>query len=240
MRLSCVTITGADDSVYIQNLLDLSRDFPFVEWGILFHPEKQGSARYPSQRWVRSLMSHSGLNLSAHLCGSYSRDMLFKNSMYLPEDGEKAFRRIQLNVTPEHFHKADFSVLANLRRNLGYSHELIFQYRGTEDDQRIAEMAQFNCKESVFSALYDVSGGRGISPEFWSQIPPGVRYGNAGGLSPINLEAELAAMETVVGDCEIWIDIESGIRTEDNTFDPIKVRRCLEIAKEYIDESCCG
>jgi hypothetical protein len=45
--LERVTITGADDSTSIDEMLALSRRFPFVEWGILVSKRHEGSYRFP-------------------------------------------------------------------------------------------------------------------------------------------------------------------------------------------------
>ena len=42
MILERVTITGADHDVRPQELVDLWKEFPFVEFGILFSPRQQG------------------------------------------------------------------------------------------------------------------------------------------------------------------------------------------------------
>ena len=47
-----VTVTGADDSVDVDGLIDLSKEFPFVEFGILLSKSSAGSARFPSGLWL--------------------------------------------------------------------------------------------------------------------------------------------------------------------------------------------
>ena len=36
MKLTKVTLTGADDFTDPKRLIEISREYPFVEWGILF------------------------------------------------------------------------------------------------------------------------------------------------------------------------------------------------------------
>lgn len=53
MILQGVTITGADDHTYIEELMNLSAKFPFVEWGILMSPKRVGTNRFPSGHWMK-------------------------------------------------------------------------------------------------------------------------------------------------------------------------------------------
>lgn len=50
--LERVTITGADDSTDISQLVELSQEFPFVEWGILVSRRSEGGPRFPSREWI--------------------------------------------------------------------------------------------------------------------------------------------------------------------------------------------
>ena len=72
-------------------------------------------------------------------------------------------------------------------------------------------------------------------PEYWCG-PIHIYNGYSGGLGPDNLESELRKIEQVTKpEDEIWIDMETKIRSDDNkTFDLNKVRRCLEIVKPWI------
>ena len=69
MRPLHVTFTGLDAATSAHELLALSRDFP-IEWGILFHPTREGSDRYPSLTKIQSVLELD-LKFSAHLCGGY-------------------------------------------------------------------------------------------------------------------------------------------------------------------------
>lgn len=64
MEIKIVTITGADDNTNHSDMINISKDFPFVEWGILFSSSRQGSERYPSIEWVNELMNVK--NAKAH------------------------------------------------------------------------------------------------------------------------------------------------------------------------------
>jgi hypothetical protein len=57
----------------------------------------------------------------------------------------------------------------------------------------------------------------------------------AGGLGPDNLKEVLYSLSALVGDSQVWVDMESRVRTEDNErLDLDKVRVCLEIAAPHM------
>ena len=79
MKINQVTLTGADDSVRPAHLIEISREYPFVEWGLLFSKSQQGTARFPSLNWLQELnhvAEGQNLNLCAHLCGLGVRDLI--------------------------------------------------------------------------------------------------------------------------------------------------------------------
>jgi hypothetical protein len=233
MNLDKVTITGADDSVRPQDLLPLSREFPFVEWGILFSGSRQGGPRYPSETWIAELWKASteGLALSAHLCGKWVRDLVLEaNPSWwtkydrLPE----AFQRVQLNFHGQ-YHKAAGGFVGALReRDI---HDFIFQHDGVND--RLLSTFTNTPDLHVFP-LFDRSGGAGALPDAWPR-PIWTYQGYAGGLGPDNLEGEIGRIGGAAGESRIWIDMETRVRSEDDTmFDLPKVRRCLEIAAPFV------
>jgi hypothetical protein len=44
---------GIDDSVPPEFAQMLSQRFPFIEWGMLFRPDLEGTPRYATMDWVR-------------------------------------------------------------------------------------------------------------------------------------------------------------------------------------------
>ncbi|RDJ35087.1 MAG: hypothetical protein DWQ19_09640 [Crenarchaeota archaeon] len=231
--LQKVTLTGADDNVDPNELLNLSLKFPFVEWGILFSPKEEGTPRYPSRKWLKSLHevwkwspSPSPLDFSGHICGKWVRDICEGNWSILEDHREiiNMFGRFQLN-----FH----SLAAKLHQN-----EFIEGLKNPTFDkvQFIFQLDDINhelvaaAKEAGVDAvpMFDISGGRGRLPSLW---PKGKGYcGYAGGLSPANLEVQLNLISQVTD--EAWIDVESHIRSNDE-FDLEKVHKFLEISSEW-------
>jgi hypothetical protein len=225
-----VTITGADDSIEPIELAKLSQEFPFVEWGILVSKNNYGTPRFPSLTWLQKLrgLKHDvkDLKLSCHLCGSFVRDLVKGNDMIIQIMGPMwyIFERVQINfhaIPHEHSNQmiGIFSKFAN--------QQFIFQYDGVND--HIVKKA-FN-EGCNMSALFDKSGGAGILPAQWPQLLEGIPCGYAGGLSPDNVEEQIKIIEGIVGETEIWIDVETHVRSNmDSLFDLTKVRKFLEIS----------
>lgn len=244
-----VTITGADDSVSPDDLVKISAEFPFVEWGILASESQAGKTpRFPSWEWMVTLQARASqfpMSLSLHLCGRWVRDLLLgKRSDQLSEGTLFLFQRVQLNFhaenTPCH---GDWFHLA--LRDMG-NREFIFQIDGKGGNRHMESLWDRCDKtgEQVRStALFDISGGAGILPQQWPQ-PIWMQddtyhdyHGYAGGLGPENLTEQIPLILEAAGDkCpRIWIDMETRVRSDsDRLFDLAKVRRCLEIAAPHV------
>lgn len=236
MILDRVTITGADDSILPTDLLPLSKDFPFVEWGLLLSKKKAGDPRFPSYEWMTELTRltiRSEIKFSGHLCGRWVRDLVFDglHSFLNEQPGiEQMFQRFQLNFHAEPHEKVNpkfFHWLGIDQR------QYIFQFDGVNH-----HLYQMACKvnpELDIAPLFDKSGGIGITPGEWPIAFQGTYNGYAGGLGPDNLEAEIQRIAKVAGEERVWIDMETKVRSEDDKqFDLEKVRRCLEIAAPFM------
>ena len=244
MKIKKVTITGADNDTDIREMVKISQQYPFVEWGILFSPKRLGEPRYPDYWWLSDLRTkriEQKMNLSAHLCGGYTREMLMGKTDYLDNMPIKnflaIFSRFQLNFNVSRT-ELDCDKFFPLLKKLGWN--FILQHNNSNE---------MICNESIIrlqpiSFLYDSSGGRGtIASEWKSPIgdfghPPKIFFtGYAGGLSPENLAEELIKIEKVCNDLdansEIWIDVESRVRTN-GKLDMKKVKSFLEIASNHI------
>lgn len=243
MKIDFVTITGADDSVDIKSMSDVNNEFlSKTEWGILFSQSRIGTPRYPSIGWLDKLQhfqfhgNSSALALSAHLCGNYSVELLNGNidswfwdiSQY-----SEIFNRFQLNFNSQKTLIPDkFKFVQTINRlALKYSCDFILQYN--DSNKKLCVDAYYSdlIQENIHF-LHDSSGGRGKSPKLWTAPEFKNLTGYAGGLNPDNLEEELKKIADVVGDRWIWIDVESGVRTDDE-LDFKKVRKFLEVASKY-------
>ena len=233
MKIRFATVTGADDKTSIDSMVRIRNRYPFVEWGILFSPKRIGESRYPSSEWLEKLKDKgSSMRISAHICGVYSQELLTTGicdalSTNTAIDKVGAFYRVQLN-----FNSSKHTVSEKFYRNLRISAihgTVILQY----NDSNCELNSEVISKGIGVSFLYDSSGGLGVLEKQWKPPVGNFFTGYAGGLTPDNLEEELKKIEAVVGDNEIWIDAETGLRTND-TLDLDKVLTYLQIASKYV------
>jgi hypothetical protein len=211
MKPKLITFSGFDDNTSIEGMEDLSRRYP-VEWAVLFSPSRQGKDnRYPSMSAIRNLVHRNAghhLRLAAHLCGDHSRAIMAGHTgqpVDMPISLDH-FNRIQINhpdPVPALLHKfaADW-----LPRVIMQSKSITWPARW-----------------GTFDMLFDASRGQGIAPAAWPEHP-GYYVGYAGGIGPDNVAA---VINEIGANHAYWIDMESGVRTDDR-FDIEKCRAVCE------------
>lgn len=244
MNLQRVTITGADDSVKPAALIDLASDYPFVEWGLLFSGTRQGSPRYPSERWLHALddayRDQSGdahkQHFSAHLCGRWVRELVLDGDFSWKRNGYPwlwwIFDRYQLN-----FHARAHQITPTFADFLSehahrWSRSFILQCDGVND-----EAVRAIAEDPIIVPLFDASGGGGVVPTGWRRAWPGITCGYAGGLGPDNILDQLDRIAAAAGDETIWVDMESQVRTADDArLDLAKVKSVLDQVAPYVGQ----
>lgn len=244
MILDRVAVTGADDGVPPSELMALSREFPWAEFGILFSAKREGSSRYPGRAWLEKLVEcHEGdgrrAKLSAHLCGSYVRrvsegDFWFKKDHARIED---RFGRLQFNLSGALPASAPLFLDA-LGEEGG--RQIVLQV-GEGRDAALALLLDARGRGLDAVPLFDRSGGAGLVPDQWPGAPPGIYRGYAGGLGPDNLEDELNRISEAAGPERVWVDMETKVRSGgDSRFDLALVARCLEVSRRWINGAASG
>ncbi len=226
MKLQYVSITGADDEVDPQALVDLSAEFAFAEWAILLMPERGGTNRFPSPDWIRNFaQAGPDTHKAMHLCGSAFLGFIDGDPDIL--DLMSGFKRIQLNLkfgdVEGQYDPAQ--LITRVKDNPQWT--FIIQYG--HDKKGLLPLLKDIPNHAV---LFDESAGRGISPDSWDKPLSGHFCGYAGGLKPDNVQANIDMIAKVASGYTTWIDMETGVRTDD-VFDLAKVRRVLEIARPY-------
>ncbi len=232
MKIQYVTLTGADDNTDVVEMLQLSERYPFVEWGVLFSRKKFGVERYPGEDWVTDLGKLGGLgtlNLSAHLCGGYVRDVFKGVIAFLEDEGMKdTFGRIQLNCYKQRLAEAFEN--ENVWRALKRANKPVIlggNYSGLK-----VPFDKF--ETNTVYPLFDASGGHGNSPREWPKSIQNLFCGYAGGLGPENIEKELHRIDEVTGeDDRIWIDMETKVRTG-KVFDLKKCEVVLKAVESWM------
>lgn len=231
-RIQYCTLTGIDDGVPLETLVEMARRHPYAEFGVLYSSKLQGRGRYPSLAHISHLArekeKHPELNLALHVCGSAVSDLL-EGSGHVSTVAH-AFPRIQLNmVASQH----DLHYICDLLDRLK-NQTVITQYNPNNKGLWRSLSHKWN-----HAVLFDESGGKGIEPEAWSapleitsEKLPFKAFdplcGYAGGLSPTNIAMHLRLIAQVTGADPFWVDLETNLR------DP-KDRFCVGLAQQCLD-----
>lgn len=207
-----ITFTGVDRADLVPAMLALSARYP-IEWGVLFDRAQEGAPLFPDAE-VRRALQAAPLRLSAHLCGGAARGVVEGGVVDIDLAG---FSRIQINhgragsSDAEIAHSARFAASRGIRAAL--------QCQGAFP------------RDGRVDWLYDVSFGTGVQPSAWPAIDAGQLFcGYSGGLGPATVRTTLAAMPVAQG-AAYWIDMESGVRT-DNRFD---LAKCEAVCRSVFD-----
>lgn len=248
--LRALGFCGADDSVHPNMLGIISHAYPFVEFGVLFRPDKEGEPRYASPEWVQRLSRVANtqephMKLAAHLCGSRVNEVLLGNDSFLSTLPTLGFRRVQINATA--VNGVDTS---RLRESVQAVAEMIHRYpqiefilQKNQETQPLWEgLLQSSYCGAVgslavnVSMLVDESKGTGVLASSWPTPPEEYKIGYAGGIGPTNIEQVLTDVIKAAQGTPVWIDMESSLRSIKNDKDVFDLDKCYEV----IDAACKG
>lgn len=224
MKLTRVTITGVDDKVDHFAVLELFKQFPFLELGILYSYDRVGTPRYPSDAWRQQLFAFDESRFSMHLCGQASRDAMAGDVSSLPR--LPGGWRVQLNGFSRYR-------LPGLALAMGRpKSEIILQCNSRE---AVGQALALRVGRPNVVALLDASGGAGrYQPDIWPQAPGDLPLGYAGGINEFNVEDSLRLLADLPGG-NGWIDLETGARNQLDEFDFAKAQRILHLAAPFVE-----
>lgn len=253
--LKVVTLTGADDSLGEHGpseMLKLSEEFPFVEWGILIG-SKPGRSRFPGlafferlhEAWAHRLESETEFRLSLHLCGSIL-DTVKRGRLLLPTWVPWGiFRRVQLNWHAEELSSVEWVNTLKALAELGAAsyqglfEEAIFQVDGVNDldFESFDPNGEPRMIRPRLSGLFDTSHGAGRLPGGgWRKPIDGHKWcGYAGGLGPMNIAEELPKIQAAAGDVPFWVDMETRLYDGRDQFDLGRCRAVLEACRPFVE-----
>lgn len=204
-----ITFTGVDDATDPTDLVALAEDYP-IEFGLLISPRKQSlHPRYPTLTNIEWLISELPLAFAIHLCGAAAREVIELGTSQ-HDDLMPFVDRVQINTADHNVHPHLIGVWA-AQRNV----RAILQAR--DNFPKIAPV----------DVLFDASGGRGIMPAEWPHAVKSTFCGYAGGLRPDNVAAAVEIIGFRTGQ-RYWIDMESGVRDENDLFSIAKCREVCE------------
>ncbi len=226
MNLKYCSITGADNAVNPKDLAAMAKEYPFVEWAILLLPARMGKPRFPTAEWIKDFSKTcKDNNCAMHLCDEALLGFIEGKKETL--DLMQGFKRIQLNLKFGDVEgKYDPKKLVE-RVKSSPQWQFIIQY-GKEKKGLLPLLKDI----PNHAVLFDESAGRGLLPDSWDAPLSGHFCGYAGGLNPDNVGKNLEIIAKVAPGYTTWIDMETGVRTND-VFDLAKVRLVLETAAPY-------
>lgn len=236
LKITSCTLTGVDDLTAAEDLVQLSDEFPIVEWGFLYSPTRQGlDRRYPSAFSIRYDLQTlpPSVRVALHICGQGVPDVLTgasREAMHLVDQVTARNGRVQLN------HVLTGPLLEQADRFLSWWRDLQVITQHNEANKDVWKALADHPNHSV---LFDSSLGRGILPaaSCWPAPLSGVPCGYAGGLGPDNLDEQLHWIAIAAGQTPLWIDMESSLRRHHGTADRFDTQRCrkvLEIVTERV------
>lgn len=246
--LTHCTLTGVDQPCKgrLDEIISLSKEFPFVEWGFLFSPKHQGTpGRYPSVDFIKSAFKTlpPNVRVALHVCG-VGVDVLLSPQNFRGDVGDdlacltdllmaRRNGRLQLN-----FNQIRKPIDMTLLRQFLSNHP----YLPVITQVNKANYAVWRELRDISNhmLLSDSSGGRGIVSDSYPSagIFDQIRVGYAGGLSADNLIGILPKIDAAAGGRETWIDMEGSLRKlnqqQVDCFDLDECRRVLEVVHQYL------
>lgn len=217
--LELITLTGVDDHTSLQSLEQISCLHPYVEWGFLYSPKRQGApGRYPSIATLQQAFAElpASVKVALHVCGAGVPNLLQGESIItqLVEMIGARGGRVQLNFNAQRIEKK--FTLDDVRLCLDKFPSIQFITQYNDANARVHHVLG-DC--ATHSVLFDASGGQGLSPQGWSKPLEGIHCGFAGGLGPDNLATELLKIQSIADTNPYWVDMEGKIRDQDDRFD---------------------
>ena len=201
---SFIAFTGVDDSALAGGLQELSSRYP-IEWGILVDDDQTDKQLFPTRQERDKLLATPGLRWAAHVCGEQARRIA--NAPETADVALTGFQRLQVNHSFSGSSSAHIEKVVRFGRSRGL--RTLLQCSG-----------EFPA-DSRLDWLFDVSFGTGVKPDRWPAAPDGGPFcGYSGGIGPDNVR-EIVAAIAAPSDTAFWIDMESGVRS-DERFDLAK------------------
>ncbi len=224
--LKRVTFSGIDQYTRVDDLKRLYEQYPFVEFVYLYSSQQnqKGHGRYP-QKVVLKNYKKANLPMALHLCGKIALDLV--------HDGNWSVVHKELAGYMDLFDRIQLNIVKTKR----FSRELTFP----EDKQIIIQLHEgtrelLECYKHLPNVVgfQDGSGGRGILETDWME-PVTPFFGYAGGIDPENVVSVVEDL-TIICEVDFWIDMESGIRTDDR----LDVQKCEQVCAQLVEAGLIG
>ncbi len=223
------TLNGIESSVSIATLQTLSRQFPFVEWGVLYKAEEEGFGRYASIAWIDALHNQLELDgspwrpkLALHITGKAVDDFIHRRGHV--SSIVEIFDRVQIDLSDSHCQLSEISGMFER-----WPDKPIISRHNREN----AHYAVLFMRNPNHYFLFDESNGRDLESVNWPAPLYGKQCGYAGCLGPDNIVKELSNIYSVTDGQKFWIDMTMKLRSADNLFNINKAVSTLQLV-EYV------
>ena len=183
IHLRCVGFCGADDTVEPALLSAISLQHNWVEWGVLFRPEKAGLPRFASEMWLAQLATVNAertMRLAGHLCSTRVDELLQGDTGFVSRmHHELGFTRFQINATAANgcdtslfsTDAAATETVTRLRAAFATLPHLEFIVQRNESTRALWERL-LEAPPPNMSLLFDDSMGLGVSATSWPYAAP--------------------------------------------------------------------
>ena len=244
-RLRALGFCGVDDSVDPWHLGAISAAYPFVEWGVLFRPDKEGQPRYPSWAWVERLAAVKAvmgnrMKLAGHLCGTRCQEVLAGEHAFVKRIRELGFERVQVNATAAN--GVDVSKLSAafvpLYDVILARKDVEFIIQRNEGTKALWNpLLNVNARDvKNVSYLFDDSVGMGIGITTFRKPERGASCGYAGGIGPANISSVLSSVAKASStSLPVWIDMESSLRAQVDGRDAFSIDKAFACISQYVE-----
>ena len=219
MRLTAITVSGANEFTDIKALLRICEKYPLAEIGVQVSGDKAafGMARY---WWIWALCFYATpmTQIALHLNKDWVEDFCAGK---VPKE---------LKTFLEFRHQNGLPVISRVQLNFKVGREK------TPDKEIIDQLYQV--EDIEFDCLYDESFGKGIVPNK-RKLPAfsDVVQGYAGGLSPQNVLQTLNQIKQVLpAKAEFYIDAQKGLEDENEHLSLEKCHAYLRKASKWAEK----
>jgi len=176
------------------------------------------------------------MRLAAHLCGTRVDEILNGDDTFVKQVKDWGFQRIQINATA--INGVDTSKLStavphllsiidshpNLEFILQKNEETQLLWEGILNEQN-SGTGDRSLPQNM-TMLLDESKGTGVLSKAFPPPPKEYDVGYAGGIGPSNIANVLTAVLDVAKGRNVWIDMESSLRSICNEKDVFDLNKC--------------
>lgn len=215
--VSCITIAGVDNGADPRELQVLRKATPQVEWGVMWHPEQEGTPLHPDRAWINRLFKQCPEGQkSLHIYGWGVDQFVMGDSSLM--DMANRFNRLVLNCNP---HSLGFEVSELDRAIRAYGRPVITPHNRFNEEMAGAITAPNH------HVLFDESATKERGPDNWPSPLPGKKCGYYGNVTADNADREIPRILKAAEGNRVWLQVVADTRDYHNQFDTHRTQQLL-------------